>query len=195
MVPKYLGGVPSGYKLPSRSLRSLPRRLITAVSEMVITKQQGAMSKWGLDPHCRLDQIHPTVSQDLLGRIGHGSIIVKPGIERMGESSVSFVDGSSQEVDAIIFCTGYDIKFSFLDESILRVSPDNDIDVYKYVFLPAQSPTLSMVGLVQQVGALMPISELQSRWICQVLQGNIGLPSQRKMIADIAAKKAALSRR
>lgn len=194
-MPKYLGGVPSGYKLPSRTLRNLPRRLIVAVSEMIIKKQQGPMAKWGLDPHCRLDQIHPTVSQDLLGRIGHGSIIVKPGIERMDENSVSFVDGSSQELDAIIFCTGYDIKFSFLDESILRVSTDNDVDIYKYVFLPAQSPTISMVGLVQQVGALMPISELQSRWICQVLQGNIGLPSQRKMLADIAAKKTAMRHR
>src|SRR5689334_2375874 len=112
---------------------------------MIIKQHQGSMSKWGLDPHCRLDQVHPTVSQDLLGRIGHGSIIVRPGIERIDENSVVFVDGSIQELDAIIFCTGYDIKFSFLDDSILRVSPDNDIDVYKYVFLPAQSPTISIV--------------------------------------------------
>ena len=59
---------------------------------------------------------HPTVSDDLLTRLGHGDITVKPNIDRFEGSKVFFVDGSAPEVDVVVYCTGYKVTFPFLDE-------------------------------------------------------------------------------
>lgn len=51
---------------------------------------------------------------------------------------------------------------------------DNKVDLYKFVFPPQHAhPTLAFVGLIQPWGAIMPISELQARWIARVLTGKV----------------------
>lgn len=48
-----------------------------------------------------------------------------------------------------------------------------------------QPPTIVFVGLVQPLGAIMPISEMQSRWIMSVWKGALGLPSVANMVSKI----------
>ena len=61
-------------------------------------------------------EAHPTISSDLLPRIGHGDIEVKPNIaEFAGGRTVRFTDGSEEEVDLVVYCTGYKITFPFFD--------------------------------------------------------------------------------
>ena len=49
---------------------------------------------------------------------------------------------------------------------------DNAVNLYKYVF-PSHLPhaTLAIIGLVQPIGAFMPIAELQCRWFVNLLIG------------------------
>ena len=48
------------------------------------------------------------------------------------------------------------------------------MQLYKYVFPPHIShATLAVIGLVQAIGAVMPISELQSRWFVNLLIGKL----------------------
>ena len=49
----------------------------------------------------------------------------------------------------------------------------NKASLYKYVFPPdLERNTLAVIGLVQPLGAIMPISELQARWATRVFKGD-----------------------
>lgn len=85
-----------------------------------MTCLQGSMASWGLDPGCDIQQTHPTVSQELLMRIGTGSVKVKPNIKQFTENTVVFDDNSEETVDAVIFCTGYKITFPFVTNQQVR---------------------------------------------------------------------------
>jgi len=70
-----------------------------------------------------------------------------------------------------VFATGYSFSFPFLSSSVLPVS-GNKAALYKYVFPPAlDRSTLAVIGLVQPLGAIMPISEMQARWATRVFKG------------------------
>ena len=81
----------------------------------------GDMTAYGLpEPDHKLLEAHPTVSAEMLSRLGHGDIAVKPNIERFaGGRTVRFVDGSEEEIDLVVYCTGYKISFPFFDEGLV----------------------------------------------------------------------------
>ena len=54
---------------------------------------------------------------NLLTRLGHGDITVKPGIQRYDGNLVTFTDGSSVEAVVVVYCTGSRICFPFLDHA------------------------------------------------------------------------------
>jgi dimethylaniline monooxygenase (N-oxide forming) len=93
--------------------------------------------------------------------------------------SVRFADGSVEEVDAIIFGTGYDPNLPFLSEAI-RHTLDMDAlhaDLYKFTFHP-DLPGLSFVGMFDQIGPFFPTLEVQARWIAYTSSGAIPLTSR-----------------
>ena len=100
-----------------------------------------------------------------------GNLKVKPNVFKFTDSQVEFDDGTVEEIDAIIFATGYDYKIPFVPESVTKIEK-NETRLYKHVYPPhLKHPTLGVVGLVQAIGAVMPISEIQCRWFTRVLKG------------------------
>jgi dimethylaniline monooxygenase (N-oxide forming) len=49
--------------------------------------------------------------------------------------------------------------------------------------------------LIQPLGAIMPIAELQSEWIADVIEGKAVLPERPEMLTEIAAEQAAMRKR
>ncbi len=193
VIPKYVGGIPTDELAPAWVSR-LPFGVTRALFLRRLTQVQGSMEAYGLPkPDHKLGEAHPTVSSDLLPRIGHGRIRVKPNIARIDGSAVRFVDGTRQEIDTIVWCTGYRISFPFLDPGVMP-SEGNEVALYRRVVHPDR-PGLYFIGLVQPLGAIMPIAELQSEWIADVLQGRVALPAEPEMHAEIAAEEEAMRRR
>jgi hypothetical protein len=94
---------------------------------------------------------------------------------------VFFEDGTFQEFDMIIYATGYKITFPFLKHiTDFDIEETNDIRLYKKVIHPKYKD-LFFVGLLQPLGAIMPLSEVQSKWIARIIKGEISLPNQQKM--------------
>ena len=122
-------------------------------------------SLYGLKPKHRLTAQHPTISDDLPNRIICGSVKVKPDIKLITKTGVEFEDGTFEDnIDVIILATGYIFGFPFIDKDVIDVQ-DNQVDLYKYVFPPdLEHPTLAVIGCIQPLGAIMPISEMQCRW-------------------------------
>ena len=97
-----------------------------------------------------------------------------------------FVDDTSTEIDTIVWCTGYKITFPFLSSEVIETE-GNRVSLFRQVVHP-QRPGLYFIGLVQPLGAIMPIAELQSEWIADLLEGRSALPDPATMRREIAGR-------
>ncbi len=80
-----------------------------------------------------------------------------------------------EEIDTIIYCTGYDISFPFLADGVLGLR-DNNPALYRRVAAPDR-PGLYFIGLVQPLGAIMPLAEAQSHWVADLIQATAPSPT------------------
>lgn len=112
------------------------------------------------------------LNDDLPSRILYGAIKVKSRVTELTETSATFEDGTVEEdIDVIIFATGYTFSFPFLEDSLVKVD-DNMVSLYKYMFPPhLEKATLACIGLIQPLGSIFPTVELQARWVTRVFKG------------------------
>uniref|UniRef100_A0A8B9Q198 Flavin-containing monooxygenase n=1 Tax=Apteryx owenii TaxID=8824 RepID=A0A8B9Q198_APTOW len=151
-------------------------------------------SHYGLKPKHRILHQHPTVNDDLPNRIISGRVRVKPNVQEFTATAAIFEDGTKEDIDAVVFATGYSFSFPFLEDCVTVV--ENQISLYKFMFpVHLEKPTLAFIGLIQPLGAIMPISELQCRWATRVFKGLNKLPPRRDMEADINQKKEEMAKR
>lgn len=178
IIPKYIFGKPLDRICPPAFWHYLPFRLFQKIFSAALYLARGRVKRYGLPtPDHRILEEHPTVSSDLLNLLGHGKIKVRPNVQQLYNNAVEFVDGTLESVDVIVYATGYQIKFPFLDESILSTR-DNSVRLYRHVVHP-HLHGLYFVGLVQPWGPLMPLAETQSEWIADLLAGTSELPSAK----------------
>lgn len=193
ILPKFMFGMPTDHLTDSPLARG-PLWIQQLSMKALLRLSQGKVTDYGLpEPDHEVLRAHPTVSQDLLNRLGHGDLRVKPNIERFEGSTVHFVDGTSADYDVVVFCTGYQVSFPFLDEKVVRTE-DNHIDLYRRVVDP-EHPGLYFVGLIQPLGAVMPLAEQQAEWIGDLVTGLAKLPSKAAMKRQISAYDEKLRQR
>ncbi|XP_065830618.1 flavin-containing monooxygenase 5-like [Oscarella lobularis] len=195
IVPKFGShGIPLDMIGNSRVVQNIPYRIRRFLSEWSLRRSH-ASHVFGLEPDHDFASSHPTMSDELLGRIATGSIVVKSNVRSIYERDVEFDDSSVVvDVDAIVYATGYDVTFSFFDERLFACR-DNEINLYKYVFSPTLPPSIGFVGFFQPLGAVNPISEMQARWACRVFTGHCRLPSKETMERDVYVKRREIKRR
>ena len=104
-----------------------------------------------------------------------------------------FVDGSSVRADVVVYCTGYKVTFPFFDEGLIS-APDNDLPLFRRVFHP-DIHNVFFVGLLQPLGAIMPLAEAQSEWVCDYLEGAYALPAPADLRRDIATERERMFKR
>ncbi len=191
IVPKYLFGKPLDQL---STIPHVPHWLGARIGEAVVRLHTGRPERYGLPkPDHRFGAAHPTVSGRILDRISHGAIAPRPNIARLGPDWVQFADGTRVHADVVIYCTGYRIAFPFFDEGFLD-APDNRIELFRRVFVPGNA-RLAFVGLLQPIGAIMPLAEAQGQWIAEYLRGEYHLPAPRAMAADLRRENARMRRR
>jgi cation diffusion facilitator CzcD-associated flavoprotein CzcO len=193
ILPKYMFGMPTDHLTDSPLARG-PLILQRLAMGALLRLSQGRVTDYGLpEPDHAVLHAHPTVSQDLLNRLGHGDIKVRPHIDRFEGSKVFFTDGGSGEYDVVVYCTGYRVSFPFFTDAVMRAE-DNHVDLYRRVAHP-EHPGLYFVGLIQPLGAIMPLAEAQAQWVADLVTGSGGLPSVGEMRRQIAAYDASVRKR
>ena len=193
VIPKYIRGRPTD-ELGNERLAKLPVSLTRPLFARTLKVAAGDVTDFGLpQPDHRLGEAHPTISSDLLPRVGHGDIEIKPNIERFEGSTVHFTDGTEAEVDLVIYCTGYKISFPFFADDLLSAA-DNRVALYRRVVDP-EHPGLFFIGLVQPLGAIMPIAEAQSEWVADLLEGKAKLPDPETMRRVIRREDERMAKR
>jgi dimethylaniline monooxygenase (N-oxide forming) len=191
IIPKYVFGKPVD-QLPNNP--RIPFAIRQRMIHQTIKTLTGPPERYGLPkPDHKFGEAHPTVSGRILDRIAHGTIAPKPNIASLEAGRVRFVDGSEVHADIVVYCTGYKISFPFFDVDFLA-APDNHIELFRRVFHPEISG-LFFIGLLQPLGAIMPLAEAQSAWVGDHLRGEYALPSPAELRRDIAADQAAMRKR
>jgi dimethylaniline monooxygenase (N-oxide forming) len=189
VLPKYMNGKPID-EASTPAISMLPMAVQRFFSMRMLGVAAGDMTAYGLPkPDHKLFEAHPTVSSELLPRLGHGDIEVKPNIDRYsGGRTVRFADGSEEEIDLVVYCTGYKMTFPFFRPEVLA-APDNRLPLYRRV-ASVERPGLYFIGFIQPLGPIMPLAEAQAEWVADLLSGRAGLPAEAEMRSAIAAEEA-----
>ncbi|XP_015267303.1 PREDICTED: dimethylaniline monooxygenase [N-oxide-forming] 1-like [Gekko japonicus] len=147
-------------------------------------------ANYGVVPKERSVMREPILNDELPGCIITGKVTIRPSVKEFKENSVVFEDGQGEEeVDVVVFATGYKASFPFIDESIIKVE-DKHASLYKYIFPPQlEKPTLAIIGFLRPLGAVMPVVETQARWVTRVFKGLCKLPPLNAMIGEVNEKK------
>jgi cation diffusion facilitator CzcD-associated flavoprotein CzcO len=178
VMPKYLFGQPIGKLVKTNPY--LPMRLQRWLVRPLPFIASGRMEDFGLPhPNHKFLEAHPTVSSELLLRLGSGDAIAKPNVEELQGDRVRFEDGTTERIDAIVYATGYRITFPFFDPEFIS-APENRFPLYKRIFVPGIDD-LAFIGFAQTVPTLFPFVELQSKLVARYLNGEYALPSVQEM--------------
>ena len=191
IVPKYIFGKPVD------QLRNDPRvpfKVRQRFTQALLRAYAGPPERHGLPkPNHRFGEAHPTVSGRILDRIQHGTIVPKPNMAALEGGTVRFEDGTVVEADIVVYCTGYKITFPFFDEQLIS-APENHIELFRRVF-HTDYPNVQFIGLLQPLGAVMPLAEAQGAWVGDYLLGDYALPSAAEIRSDIEADQRAMRER
>jgi dimethylaniline monooxygenase (N-oxide forming) len=191
IIPKYVFGRPLDQYF---TRAGVPFRIRQAVTRRLLRLIVGDLERYGLPkPDHGPLEAHPTISDDVLSRIAHGEITPKPNIARLTERTVVFADGTEVEADLVVYCTGYNVRFPFFAEDVIS-APDNDLPLFRRVFHPDR-PRLFFIGLVQPLGAVMPLAAAQGEWVADYLAGRYALPPAAELRADMDRERARMFKR
>ncbi|MFN3522895.1 MAG: flavin-containing monooxygenase [Phenylobacterium sp.] len=183
VLPKYMNGRPAD---KSAMPAWMPRKLGQRLARSAIKKAIGNMEDYGLPkPDHEPLEAHPSVSGEFLTRAGCGDVKFKPAIKALEGTRVRFADDSVEDVDAIIFATGYDMRFPFFDDPALVPDEEHRLPLFKRMMNP-DVPNLFYMALAQPLPTLVNFAEQQSKLAAAYLTGRYRPPSPEEMRRVIA---------
>ncbi|KAF0553692.1 dimethylaniline monooxygenase N-oxide-forming 5-like [Gigaspora margarita] len=134
------------------------------------------------------------INSDIYQCFAAGTIIMKPNIKefKFENNQIEFIDETILEnIDVIIYSTGYYIDYPFLEKHIYtggdEIEQEYEKDFHDIVWLyrsifPPKYPNIAFIGLTNRAGSLLPICEMQARYVTSLIKGFIkSLPSQNEM--------------
>jgi cation diffusion facilitator CzcD-associated flavoprotein CzcO len=184
VMPKYIFGRPADQLVKTNP--RIPLRFQRRAGAILQRLVSGKPEDFGLPkPNHRFLEAHPTVSSEILLRLGSGDCTAKPDVAALEGDRVRFADGSVEEVDVIVYATGYNISFPFFDPDFIS-APDNVLPLYKRMFKPGAGD-LVFVGLGQAIPTIFPFAELQAKLMGMYFAGEYALPSAPEMERTIQA--------
>jgi cation diffusion facilitator CzcD-associated flavoprotein CzcO len=187
--PKFAFGQPSD-QVNERFLKmGLPlglQRLALAVSHKLLV---GDPQNYGLPkPDHRYFETHPIINQQILYYYGQGDIAHKPDVVELKGDTVRFKDGSEEAIDVIVYATGFNIVFPFLDQTLLNWEAGRP-RLFMNVFHP-QRDNLFVIGLIQpdsgQWGLVDEQSRLMARFVRAAAQQTPAAEAFRRKKASAA---------
>ena len=111
-------------------------------------------------------------------------------VDHVKGKTVTFTDGTTKDVDAIVLCTGYKHHFPFLGDD-LRLKTANRLassDLYKGVAY-VHNPKMLYLGMQDQ-WFTFNMFDAQAWWARDVMMGRIELPDEAAMNADWQKRQA-----
>ena len=196
IVPKLVAGVPTDQLAFTRwgayAAEVFPPEVAAEGLKQFILTVAGSPEQYGaLPPDPNILKAGITLSHHFLPLVAEGRIKVKPWIEHIRGSVVSFRDGTSEEFDAILLGTGFTLGLAYLSHELRRklAVDDYEADLFNFTFSP-DVEGLAAVGQFSLIGPFFPTVELQARYLAYTWAGVLPRASEEEMRAGIARDKA-----
>jgi dimethylaniline monooxygenase (N-oxide forming) len=129
------------------------------------------------------------ITDEFLDQVRANLLSVKRTAElKFDATGAVFSDGTRQDFDAVVMCTGFTSDLPFFGPDLLKTigfSPTEQFQptlLHRHLFHP-DLPGLAFVG--QYRGPYFPVMELQSRWISRIIAGELAPPSREEMLMGI----------
>ena len=169
VLPKFFKGKPidqCGEYVHSLRLPLWVRRL---AAKLVIRWVLGPAELAGLPkPEHKLFECHPIINSRLYHQVAHGDLTVRPDIKELCGDTVRFVDGSEDQIDLIIYATGFHLSFPFIDREHLNWQ-NNRPELFMNVFHPERDD-LFVAGLIQPDSGQWGLVDYQAQLITKYIQ-------------------------
>lgn len=179
VLPKFAAGVPSDHRIFTRygvlASEILEAGEIDRQLKEIVVDAGGSPQQYGAPaPDPSLFAAGVTLNQQYLPLVAEGRITVRPWMEQVLGSTVTFRDGASEEFDGMVFGTGFRLDVPCLGESVRTILDvdSSHLDADRHTFHP-DLPGLAFVGMWDQSGGYFVPLELQARWIAYAWGGAI----------------------
>lgn len=183
IVPKLFGGRPIDRQFAKLSKPSL-RWIRDLGLKVGVSLLVGRYADYGLEqPRGRVLSHHPTLNTDILDRIRHGKVKPRRGIREIEGRTVKFVDGASADFDVIIWATGYRLGAPFLEGVCPDWSEAAQVPLYLKMMM-ADLPNLFFVGLIQPVGCIWVLADLQAKLAAAEISGTWKRPDDMAALIE-----------
>ncbi len=162
----------------------LPRPLARLLARSMIRARFGSWERYGLPrPTRKLFETEPVVNEQLLYYLRHGKVTARPGIDRFDGHYVHFVDGTTGSYDAIVWATGFEVGFPFLDERLFRWEGGNPVLIER--LLAPGLANLYLYGLLKPRGGSGRLIAEGADLLVRLIRAQQRLDGP---LADVAAK-------
>ncbi len=173
-LPKTLFGKPTAESF----MRYFPVAIQRFFIKLALRVVLGKYEDYGLPkPDHKIFQKHPTLNSELLHYLKHGRIKPRPDVNKFEGKTVYFVDGTSDEFDAVVCGTGFYVSFPFLPEGVVEIKNGNLTMVYAGCVLEKHK-NLYILGTTQPRYGFGPLVTPSSQMLAQIikLQDEMELP-------------------
>jgi cation diffusion facilitator CzcD-associated flavoprotein CzcO len=175
IMPKFFRGKPIDQCNELLLWLRLPLWARRAAGSVVSQLTLGPAWRTGVPrPDHRLFESHPVLNSQLHHHAGHGRLAFRPEIERLAGNRVRFVDGREDEIDLIIYATGFRVSFPFIDREHLNWQGDAP-RLFLNVFHPRRDD-LFCIGLIQPDSGQFGLVDYQSQLVARFVQALSGKP-------------------
>jgi Flavin-binding monooxygenase-like len=184
-LPKHVFGKPTDvfFRSGPRLSPAVAQPLLTGLLRFLV----GDLRRFGLPaPDHRVLESHPIMNTQILHFLAHGDVVAKPDVVRLDGRRVHLADGSAEEVDLIVWATGYRPTIPFLSEAL----PHRDgggPELFATLF-PTGVTNLFALGHFEADGGAYPIVSKQAELVALIARADHAAPGPtRDWVARLTA--------
>ena len=180
-APKYAFGKPADQISDLVTALRPPMWLKQRLMQGVIRLTVGEHTRLGLPrPDHTILETHPIANTLLPYYVGQGSIEPVGDIDHFDGDEVVLVDGRREQVDLVVYATGYLAEFPFLDDALLDVAGGRPRLALNMI--PARLDTLAVMGLYQPDSGVYCIALWQGVLVAELFSAGLGHPERARRL-------------
>ena len=181
-IPKHIFGMP--VDVFAEQGPQLPVWLQQRVFGAILRLLNGDPRRVGLQkPDHRLFETHPIVNSTLLHHLQHGDVVPRPGIATTSGRTITFTDGSTEEIDLVLLATGYRQAVPYAQRYF---GEEQHPDLYLSTF-SREHPNLFGVGFLETNSGALPHYGRAARMVARYLLDQEDQPARAKTFEHLIA--------
>jgi cation diffusion facilitator CzcD-associated flavoprotein CzcO len=175
-LPKHVFGKPTDafFRSGPHLSPKIAQPLLTGLLKLLV----GDLRRFGLPaPDHRVLESHPIMNTQILHFLAHGDVRARPDIVRLDGHRVHFRDGGTEEVDLIVWATGYRPTIPFLEKA-LPARDGAGPELFGALF--PRVPNLYVLGHFESDGGAYPLVSKQAELVALLAQADATAPAVTK---------------